>query len=194
LPILLNNTLQTLCQTYYSQNPDEISRGQALLDFLANEKDYFSRTNFHGHFTVSGFVLSPDRKSILLIHHRQLQRYLQPGGHFENDISLLAGALREIEEEVGIKAEQLINLCDVEIPFDVDPHTIPANAKKGEPSHTHFDCRFLFAVSGDVEVTLAKNEVTGYKWVALTDPLLPIYLGEWVVKKICKTINRSDFT
>ena len=52
-----------------------------------------------GHFTASGFVISPNRKALLLIHHRRLDRWLQPGGHIDSeDASPIAAAIREVAE------------------------------------------------------------------------------------------------
>src|SRR5207248_2563727 len=46
--------------------------------------DPFARDHFApGHFTASGFVLSPDARALLLIRHRKLGRWLQPGGHVD---------------------------------------------------------------------------------------------------------------
>src|SRR5437762_10909961 len=36
-----------------------------------------------GHFTASAFVLSPDYDEVLLIFHKKLGRWLQPGGHVD---------------------------------------------------------------------------------------------------------------
>lgn len=179
-----SQTIKNICQAYYAKHAQEKNRGQDFLDFLNEEQEFFSRNNFKGHITVSSFVLDVSQQSVLLIYHKQLQRYLQPGGHFERDAALSQGALREVFEEVGIASEQLVNLDDTLIPFDIDLHCIPFNAKKMEPEHFHFDCRYIFALKSDVKVTLAENEVEGYKWVSLDDAQLPDYLGILVVKKL----------
>lgn len=119
-----------------------------MLELLQSKGDPFSRDHFEpGHFTASGFILSPDGQSVLLIHHRKLDRWLQPGGHVDpEDADLLAAACREIREEVGIEkvspAEEGI--------YDLDIHPIPE--RKTEPAHEHFDVRFLLrAESVDIE-------------------------------------------
>lgn len=120
----------------------------------------FSRGLFEpGHFTASAFVLSPDETSLLLIHHRKLGLWLQPGGHVEpDDVSLLQAARREVREEIGLEELSLVESC-----FDLDIHSIPAHAES--PSHLHFDVRALFRAP-DLRFQ-ASDEVQGAKWFPL---------------------------
>jgi 8-oxo-dGTP pyrophosphatase MutT (NUDIX family) len=123
----------------------------------------FERNGFlPGHFTASGFVRSPDRASVLLIEHRRLERWLQPGGHVDpDDAGPLAAALREVAEETG---------CTDLVPiggdlFGIDVHPIPP--RHDEPQHQHFDLQFAFQARADhIE---ASDEVAAASWVALAD-------------------------
>lgn len=94
-----------------------------------------------GHLTASGFVLSPDRREVLLVEHTKLGRWLQPGGHLEDhDRSFEAAARREIFEETGL--DDLRTDPALEGLFDVDVHLIPTLG--GDPEHLHYDLRFAF--------------------------------------------------
>jgi len=127
----------------------EASHVAAMHTLLDGSADPFSRSHWNpGHFTASAFVLSPDRASVLLIFHGKLHRWLQPGGHVDpEDADIIAAARREITEEVGL-SNLTLNGPGI---FDVDVHTIPA--LKTDPSHHHFDVRFLFiAASRDFVV------------------------------------------
>ncbi len=100
-----------------------------------------------GHFTVSAFVLSPDRRHVALIRHPKFHRWLQPGGHIEpEDRSVEAAARREIAEELGITALVLDGGRGL---FDIDIHDIPARAAPGkeEPAHLHLDLRLCFVAA-----------------------------------------------
>src|SRR4051812_13856407 len=56
-----------------------------------------------GHITASAVVMDADAERTLLIYHRKLSRWLQPGGHVEpSDVSLAEAALREATEETAI--------------------------------------------------------------------------------------------
>jgi len=117
-----------------------------------------------GHFTASAFVLAPERDAILLIFHRKLGIWVQPGGHVdEGDLSVRAAAEREVAEEVGIRGLELA--ASEEALFDVDIHPIPA--RPGEPAHEHFDVRFSFVAPSRRFV--ASDEVAAARWVSLSE-------------------------
>jgi 8-oxo-dGTP pyrophosphatase MutT (NUDIX family) len=56
-------------------------------------------------FTVAVFIVHQDR--ILLVHHRELNKWLPIGGHIELDEDPEAAALREAKEESGLQIELL---------------------------------------------------------------------------------------
>jgi len=101
----------------------------------------FSRKRFDpGHFTASAFVLSPDETKLLLILHGKLGLWLQPGGHIDaDDADVVAACQREVAEETGLTDVELLG----DGLLDLDIHPIPANPKKGEGPHEHFDVRVL---------------------------------------------------
>ena len=71
--------------------------------FVAEHADPFDRRIAVGHLTGSAIVISADGARTLLLHHRKLDRWLQPGGHA--DPGETAGedvALREALEETGL--------------------------------------------------------------------------------------------
>jgi 8-oxo-dGTP pyrophosphatase MutT (NUDIX family) len=115
-----------------------------------------------GHFTASGFVLSPLRDALVLVHHRKLDRWLQPGGHLEaSDADIIAAARREVLEETGL-AELALHGSGC---FDLDVHALPQLGP--EPPHEHFDVRFLFvAGSRHVQVSAESKAV---RWVPLSE-------------------------
>ena len=162
---------ESLLRDYLRRFPGERSRTQPFSDFLARNDpaQRTSRANFDGHITASAFVLSGDRAGLLLVRHKSLDRWLQPGGHVESgDASLLAAAYREILEETAIPAAELTRLTDGEVPFDLDSHPIPANPRKGEPAHTHHDFRYLFVYRGRAEATRGEDG-GGIAWVPLKE-------------------------
>ncbi|HLV19559.1 MAG TPA: NUDIX domain-containing protein [Polyangiaceae bacterium] len=140
-----------------------------------------SRHQFEpGHFTASAFVLSPDARSLLLIHHKKLGLWLQPGGHLEPaDPDAPSAARREVAEEVGLDDLDLL----VDGLFDIDIHQIPAYG--AEPAHEHFDLRFLFKARSLAH--RAGSDVLGARWVRLQD-VARIQSDESVlraVRKLC---------
>ena len=135
-----------------------------IADFVKNDQTSVRRTNMHGHITASGLVLK--NREILLVFHKKLQRFIQPGGHLEEtDISLQEAAQREVREETGIRVAPA-PLFPYQAPIHVDAHIIPENLKKGESEHWHYDCMYLFTPKND-NVNIDKNEVDDYQWVSL---------------------------
>ncbi len=142
---------------------DATERGhlERMLELCDVAGDPFARDHYGpGHFTASGFVLAPDDDSLLLIHHRKLGRWLQPGGHVDPcDADLIEAGRREVEEEVGLTALPLVGGGV----FDLDVHGIPPIGE--EPKHEHFDVRFLFRAH-DRHFD-ASEEVLGGRWFPL---------------------------
>lgn len=114
-----------------------------MLRFLETTAYPSSRTTLEGHFTVSSVLLHPKSKSVYLIYHQKLGKWLQPGGHVEDsDFSLLDAAQRECVEETEIESLEPWLFGSKGAPFDLDIHEIPA--RQNEPAHLHFDLCYLF--------------------------------------------------
>jgi 8-oxo-dGTP pyrophosphatase MutT (NUDIX family) len=81
------------------------------------------------------------------MHHRKLDRWLQPGGHADGDVDLARVALREAQEETGVAG-----LCVEGGIFDIDRHRIPARGD--EPEHWHYDVRYVVRAGADERFTV----------------------------------------
>ncbi len=55
------------------------------------------------HFCASAFVINPENKKILLVKHGDYDKWVQPGGHIEENETPEEAATREVYEETGIK-------------------------------------------------------------------------------------------
>lgn len=77
------------------------------------------------HFAASGLVLrnAPDRQ-ILLVHHRNFNKHLYPGGHIEPHESPDMAVLREVLEETGIAVAILENRDHRLADIDNDVHVL----------------------------------------------------------------------
>ncbi len=122
----------------------------------------FGRDPDPGHVTGSGFVVSPDRRQTLLMHHRKLDKWLMPGGHCDGEPNACAVAAREIMEETGLTTHVLAQ----DGIFDIDVHEIPARGTV--PTHLHFDIRYLFEADPTLPVP-GNNESLALAWVDMSD-------------------------
>ena len=154
---------------YLAAHPDRGPDVFSLTEVLDATHDLASRRTFPLHVTCSAAAINV-AGSVLMIHHRALDRWLLPGGHVEpQDRSLYGAALRELEEETGIPWQHAVSppAHDI-IPVDIDVHEIPANPAKREPAHLHADFRFAFRVK-DSEVSIQTAEVTAFAWRSPAD-------------------------
>lgn len=144
--------------TVFEEEKEFVPRFLSLL----SDAPCFERTHLPGHITGSAWIVDATRTHVLLVHHAKLNKWVQPGGHADGDEDILRVALKEAEEETGLKKFNIIG----DHLFDVDIHLIPGRADF--PEHFHYDVRFLMeADPGDViQVSEESHDV---KWVRLDE-------------------------
>ena len=131
--------------------------------------------------TGSAWLVSGDGQRVLLTHHRKLDRWLQLGGHADGDADLAAVALREAEEESGLRGLSLESPAI----FDLDRHWIPA---RGEVAgHWHYDVRYVVRAGADERfkvsaesLALAWRPVAGIHADPAADGSLRRMAGKWL--------------
>tara|TARA_B100000530_G_scaffold271204_1_gene183896 strand:- start:446 stop:988 length:543 start_codon:yes stop_codon:yes gene_type:complete len=154
------NFLIQLIQNYSDRYPSE-KVAITMLSFIENHTNHFSRTNHHGHFTGSAWIINPDKTKILMTHHKKIGKWLQLGGHADGESDLLKVSQREAVEESGIN--NFVTISN-EI-FDMDIHEIPAIGS--DPKHLHYDIRFLLQADPDKESLIISNESHDVAWIPL---------------------------
>src|SRR5882672_1965365 len=113
------HSLIRLLQSYTTEFAEEKKFVLSFLELL-NQENSFQRTHLPGHITGSAWVVNPEKTKTLLVHHAKLNKWVQPGGHADGDENILNVALREAEEETGLK-----DMKPAEGIFDLDIHLIP---------------------------------------------------------------------
>ena len=80
---------------------EDIAKFQALR-FIEAHPNSLERTCLLAHLTGSAWLVTPDRRSTVLVHHKKLNRWLQPGGHADGNGNLFEIALGEASAETGL--------------------------------------------------------------------------------------------
>jgi 8-oxo-dGTP pyrophosphatase MutT (NUDIX family) len=153
--------LLDLLERYLARHPEERVTVDHLRQFVRANPDCFARSCVDGHLTASAWIVSHDHRRFLLTHHRKLGRWLQLGGHADGDPDLAAVALREAQEESGLREFAFVAPDGESAPFDLDVHLIPARGD--EPAHLHHDVRYLL-IAGRDPVLRVSDESLELRW------------------------------
>jgi 8-oxo-dGTP pyrophosphatase MutT (NUDIX family) len=130
--------------------------------------------------TGSAWLINPNNGKILLTHHKNLDRWLQPGGKInkEDNLSILQTALREAQEESGIKH---IALSSPEL-FHLDIHYIPA--QKNQEARYYYDFCFLHHITQDQPLSKSAESLD-LKWFSMAE-LMQMDLENSIEKMVKK--------
>ena len=123
-------------------------------------------------FTTSAFVLHPTEKKLLLLKHRKIGKWLQPGGHIELDENPWEALKHELLEETGLalnKCELLLQTSQpnargsevLPLPFHINQH--PFNEK-----HQHIDLCYLLRANTQT-LTEKPDGADAIKWLSRTE-------------------------
>lgn len=179
----LEKSLKHYCEFWqskrFSRFPSTLTEDLNSLDkfqqLLALSQSPYSRETFEpGHITGSAFIINKDATKVLLTHHKKLNKWLQLGGHSDGSSETQMVSYREAMEESGMKEVNLIELPgqreilknSIIIPFDTDIHLIPA--RKSEPSHHHYDVRFLLVADEAQKVEISEESID-VKWFTIKE-------------------------
>ena len=111
--------------------------------------------------------------------------WLQLGGHADGNTDLIDVARKEAMEESGIEKIRLLN---DEI-FDVDIHLVPKF--KDQPSHKHFDIRFIFEANENNEQISFNHESHKVLWIKLDK--IKNYNSEVSIRRMIEK-TKKEFT
>lgn len=140
------------------------------------------------HFCVSVYVFNPISNQFLLVKHKKLGKWVQPGGHIEMDEDPEEAAIRETYEETGLHVELVGERYPRETDF-IKPLALQKNAIK--PNHIHIDIIYMAVPTNDEELIFNDKETEGLKWFSLEEILDNTFETFDDVKKWCKEISNN---
>ena len=173
--------LKKSIQAYEPFNEQEQRDKKIFLDWLESGRDILTRENEVAHLTASAWVVSPDRKYVLMAYHNLYDSWAWLGGHADGENDLLAVALREACEESGIESVRVIS---DEI-LSIETLCVEGHEKRGRyvSSHLHLNVTYLLEADHTQELRVKPDENSAVDWILVED--IPTKSTEhWFVKRI----------
>lgn len=174
----------------FDESEDKIK--EYFLKWIDTFKDVLTRENEFGHFASSAFVVNKDKTKMLVVYHNIYDAWIFPGGHADGEENLLSVAIREVEEETGLKTKVLDDSI-----FAITASPIVGHVKRGKyvPAHTHLDVVFLLEADDKESLTFREDESKGVKWItfdeavgdSIVDFIKPVH------KRLIKKLNTKDY-
>jgi 8-oxo-dGTP pyrophosphatase MutT (NUDIX family) len=186
--------VKRIVDNYLDFFPNEEASLTELIKNLGNKAlDLRHRTTIPaGHMTASGILVSDDKTHVLMQGHKSLAMPVVPGGHYDDDdIHLSETALREALEETGVQGLRLHSWHQEHdgIPLDINIHPIPANPRKGEGAHQHFEFRYVLVANKGYDASYAyakanfdANEVTDVYSVPIRGHVFDASISQAIAK------------
>lgn len=158
-------TLKEQMEEYIPYNEQEIKDQQVILKYIDLFDDVLTRENEIVHFTCSGFVLNKARDKVLMIYHNIYDSWAWPGGHADGESDFLNVAIREVQEETGVKS---VIPIDSNI-FAMDVLSCFGHIKRKQyvSSHIHISVAYLLEVDESEVLHIQQEENSNVAWLPL---------------------------
>jgi 8-oxo-dGTP pyrophosphatase MutT (NUDIX family) len=138
-------------------DPAQNALREAVLAFVHGLPDCCRRDCVPGHVTASALVLDDSGGQALLTLHPRLGRWVQLGGHCDDDdTDIVAAALREATEESGVAGLRIA-------PQLVAIHAFPITCSLGVPTR-HLDLQFVARAPAGAQIAISHESVDLRWW------------------------------
>ena len=181
-------TLLEELEQYRPWNEQEERDRTELLRRLRSGEDLYTRDNSAGHLTASAWVVSPDRRRVLMAYHNIYDSWSWLGGHADGDRDLLAVAAREVREESGLTAVRPVSRSI----YSVEILTVDGHEKRGAyvSSHLHLNVTYLLEADPAEPVRCKPDENSRVGWFGLEEAVAAS-TEPWFRERIYKKLNEK---
>lgn len=180
--------LRDQIENYNSFNNQEVKDRVLILKYIDMFDDVLTRNNEFVHFTSSGLVLNKKRDKVLMIYHNIFKSWTWPGGHADGDNDLLGCAIREVQEETGIKT--IIPLSTEIFSIDILPVHGHIKHSKYVASHLHLSVAYLLEADDEELLYVKEDENSNVNWLPL-DTFMDLITEEHMKKIYYKILSKA---
>ena len=159
--------LEKALEKFRPWNEQEARDREEILARLARGEALYTRENTDAHVTASGWVVSPDRKQVLMAYHNLYDSWAWLGGHADGERDLLKTAMREVMEESGLTEVKPVS----EEIYSVEILTVNGYEKHGSyvSSHLHLNVTYLLEADPALPVHNKPDENSRVAWFYLEE-------------------------
>ena len=158
--------LKQKIENYVPFNEQEEKDKEQFLKFIDTFDDVLTRDNIFGHFSASAFVVNKERNKMLVVYHIINDGWIYPGGHADGEDNLLSVAVREVEEETGLK----VKVLDENI-YAIQSAPVKGHIKRGKyvSAHLHLDVVYIMEADDKLSLIYKEDESKGVKWISFDE-------------------------
>lgn len=152
---------------YKTYNEQEERDKTAILFAIESFDNLLTRENPLAHMTSSGYIVNKDRTKVLMVNHNIYNTWAWTGGHADGESDLLAVAIKEAEEETGVKNIKVVT-PDI---LSLDVIEVLGHVKKSKyvSAHLHLNVCYLLEVDEREELYIKSDENSGVQWLPINE-------------------------
>lgn len=172
---------------YQPYNELEEKDKEVILKCFDIFDDIYDRSSL-AHITSTAWVTNKNRDKILMAYHNIYNSYSWLGGHNDGDRDCLKVAIKEVQEESGIKDVIPISK-DI---FSIEVLTVDGHYKKGKyvSSHIHLNITYLLEADDTQELIVKEDENSSVKWFGV-DEAVEASNEEWFRDNVYSKLNKK---
>lgn len=158
--------LREQIESYTPFDEQEEKDKEQFLEFINSFDDVLTRKNIFGHFSSSAFIVNKERTKMLVVYHIINDGWIYPGGHADGENDILSVAVREVNEETGLKTKVLDNSI-----FGIQTAPVKGHIKRDNyvSAHLHLDVIYLMEAGDTIPLIFREDESKGVKWVSFDE-------------------------